>query len=250
MSENSQKKKCSMCGKVFDMWDEQENFCFDRHIGYGSEFDLMHIKFNLCCECFDKVFRMIKPMFKEIYMRDYTEDCLNLVDKKKERNKMKIYFNIEASGLYVGEQGHKNARILSINAIKTDGDMIIDKFATFVACGEYLPKCVREITGISNDLLKGAPRTNKVLKLFKEFVGDCTLISYNIAFDMSFLNFYGNKYGIKFDNPQIDLLPLAKEILAGRLKNFSIVNVAKEFGISTDTNDIELIYEIGKRCFG
>ena len=163
---------------------------------------------------------------------------------------MKVYFDLETSGLYVGEQSEKNARILSINAIKADGEMIIDKFATFVACGEYLPKCVREITGINNELLKGAPKTKKVLKIFKEFIGDCSLVSYNIAFDMSFLNYYGNKYGIKFDNPQIDLLPLAKEILAGRLKSFSIVNVAKEFGISTDINDIELIYEIGKRCFG
>ena len=54
---------------------------------------------------------------------------------------MKIYFDIETSGLYIGEQSEKNARILSITAIKTDGDTIIDKFATFVACGEYLPKC-------------------------------------------------------------------------------------------------------------
>ena len=160
---------------------------------------------------------------------------------------MKVYFDIETSGLYMGEQVHKNARILSINAIKTDGDMIIDKFATFVACGEYLPKCVRELTGITNELLKGAPRTKKVLKLFKEFVGDCTLVSYNISFDMSFLNFYGNKYGIKFDNPQIDLLPLAKEILAGKVKSFSIVNVAKELGVSTDKSDVDIIYEIGRK---
>ena len=163
---------------------------------------------------------------------------------------MKIYFDIETSGLYVGEQSEKNARILSITAIKADGDRIIDKFATFVAGGDYLPKCVREITGISNELLKVAPKTKKVLKLFKEFVGDCTLVSYNIAFDMSFLNFYGNKYGIKFDNPQIDLLPLAKEILAGKVKSFSIVNVAKELGVSTDKSDVDIIYEIGLKLRG
>ena len=49
-NDKKEKKKCSMCGKVFDIFDEQEDFCFDRHIGYGSEFDLTHIKFNLCCE--------------------------------------------------------------------------------------------------------------------------------------------------------------------------------------------------------
>lgn len=159
---------------------------------------------------------------------------------------MNIYFNIETSGLSVGEEGKKDARILSITAIKTDGDILIDKFATFVACGAYLPKYVREITGISNKLLKGAPRTRTALKSFKEFAEDNTLISYNIAFDMSFLKFYGAKYGIKFDNPQIDLLPLAKEQLAGKVSNFSIKTVSEFFGISLNQSDIDIIYEIGK----
>ena len=161
---------------------------------------------------------------------------------------MKIYFDIETSGLFVGEKDRKSARILRISAIKTDGNNnITDCFDTFVACGEYLPKCVREITGISNTLLKGAPRTRTALKSFKEFAGDNTLISYNIAFDMSFLKFYGAKYGIEFDNPQIDLLPLANKILAGKLKSFSIANVVKELGISTDKSDVDIIYEIGSK---
>ena len=78
-----EKKKCSMCGKVFDIWGEQEDFCFDRHIGYGSEFDLTHIKFNLCCECFDKVFKMLLPMLKEVYMKEYD---VFPADKPKEKN--------------------------------------------------------------------------------------------------------------------------------------------------------------------
>ena len=32
--EQNNRKICSMCGKKFDMWDEQEDFCFVRHIGY------------------------------------------------------------------------------------------------------------------------------------------------------------------------------------------------------------------------
>jgi len=160
---------------------------------------------------------------------------------------MKIYFDIETSGLSVGEKDRKSARILRISAIKTDGNNnITDCFDTFVACGEYLSKCVREITGISNTLLKGAPRTRTALKSFKEFAGDNTLISYHIAFDMSFLKFYGEKYGIEFDNPQIDLLPLAKERLAGKVSNFRIKTVSGFFGISIDKPDVEIIYEIGK----
>lgn len=55
---------CTMCGKVFDFWDNQENFCFDHHIGYGSKYDLNHAQIKLCCDCFDKVMAWLIPQCK------------------------------------------------------------------------------------------------------------------------------------------------------------------------------------------
>lgn len=57
-------KKCNMCGKEFDFWDEQENFCFEYQIGYGSVHDGENLSLNLCCDCFDKVIDMIAPQCK------------------------------------------------------------------------------------------------------------------------------------------------------------------------------------------
>ena len=61
MQQNSG-KMCSMCGKQFDMWDEQEDFYFVRHIGYGSKYDMMGLYLNLCCDCFDKVADWFLPL--------------------------------------------------------------------------------------------------------------------------------------------------------------------------------------------
>ena len=55
-------KKCTMCSKEFDFWDEQENFCFNHTIGYGSAHDGETISLNLCCNCFDKVINLISPI--------------------------------------------------------------------------------------------------------------------------------------------------------------------------------------------
>lgn len=55
-------KRCSMCGKTFDMWDEQDDFCFVRHIGYGSKYDMMGLYLNLCCDCFDKIADWFLPL--------------------------------------------------------------------------------------------------------------------------------------------------------------------------------------------
>lgn len=46
---------CNICGKEFDMWDQQEKFGFHHQVGYGSKFDGDHINVNMCCDCFDEL---------------------------------------------------------------------------------------------------------------------------------------------------------------------------------------------------
>ena len=73
MEQNSE-KICSMCGKKFDMWDEQEDFCFVRHIGYGSKYDMKGLYLNLCCDCFDKIADWFLPLCVQNPLRD-EEGC-------------------------------------------------------------------------------------------------------------------------------------------------------------------------------
>lgn len=46
---------CNKCGKKLDMWDVQEDFSMERHLGYGSRYDGDHLDLDLCCECMDKI---------------------------------------------------------------------------------------------------------------------------------------------------------------------------------------------------
>lgn len=48
-------KKCNICGKELDFWDMQEDFSFERSIGYGSIHDGSKVSIKLCCDCFDKI---------------------------------------------------------------------------------------------------------------------------------------------------------------------------------------------------
>ncbi|MEG0570471.1 MAG: hypothetical protein RR497_02380 [Oscillospiraceae bacterium] len=57
-----------------DMWDEQEYFCIDRTIGYGSKYDGCRVKFQLCCDCFDKVLDIAAPLCKESPITDPYEE--------------------------------------------------------------------------------------------------------------------------------------------------------------------------------
>ena len=69
--EKAREFKCSVCGKIFDICDYQEGFTFDKWIGYGLKHGEQHILFILCCNCFDKIFDVIKPMIKDINIEDY-----------------------------------------------------------------------------------------------------------------------------------------------------------------------------------
>ena len=64
-NEVSRMKRCTMCGKKFDVWDEQENFCFQHRVGYGSAHDGDVICLKLCCNCFDRVIDIISLMSNE-----------------------------------------------------------------------------------------------------------------------------------------------------------------------------------------
>ena len=48
--------KCDLCGKFFNVFDEQEHFGLHyNNIGYGSKYDECYIDIDMCCDCFDKM---------------------------------------------------------------------------------------------------------------------------------------------------------------------------------------------------
>lgn len=46
---------CNKCGKKMDMWDIQEDFSMQRHLGYGSKHDGDILDLDLCCDCMDEL---------------------------------------------------------------------------------------------------------------------------------------------------------------------------------------------------
>lgn len=48
--------KCDLCGKIFNLYDEQEKFGLHyNNIGYGSAYDGQDIHIDMCCDCFDNL---------------------------------------------------------------------------------------------------------------------------------------------------------------------------------------------------
>ena len=58
---------CNKCGKVFDMWDTQEDYTISTQIGYGSSYDGDHLNLHICCECMDKLISecIVSPIIED-----------------------------------------------------------------------------------------------------------------------------------------------------------------------------------------
>lgn len=72
-------KRCTVCGKKFDMWDVQESFRFHHRVGYGSKYDGRDLNPNMCCACFDGLMDELVPRCKTNPLLDpYAKLALNL----------------------------------------------------------------------------------------------------------------------------------------------------------------------------
>ena len=99
-----------------------------------------------------------------------------------------VVVDIETTGL-----SPENDRIIEIAAVKVSGDKVIDRFSTLVDPERHIDSYITNITGISDRMVKGAPKIYEVMPRFIEFVGDMPILGHNvIRFDMRFLERAGS----------------------------------------------------------
>ena len=119
-----------------------------------------------------------------------------------------VCFDIETTGL-----DRKKEVIIEIGAVKVKNGVITDTFNTFAAPRRMLTTEITRLTGITDDMLVGAPSQEQALRAFLDFAGDAPLCAHNAEFDMGFISAGCRKYGLPFKNPSIDTLILAQNLL-------------------------------------
>ena len=119
-----------------------------------------------------------------------------------------VCFDIETTGL-----NKKYEVIIEIGAVVLKNGEITDRFNTFVAPERILSPEIIQLTGITDEMLVGAPSQKEALKAFLAFAGDRPLAAHNAEFDMGFIAAGCEKYKIPFHNPSVDSLILAQNLL-------------------------------------
>ncbi len=119
-----------------------------------------------------------------------------------------VAFDLETTGLSA-----RTDRIIEIGAIVMKDGQELDRFQTFVDPQMPLSKQIIELTGITDSMLRGAPKIEEVLPAFLQFVGNRVLVAHNADFDVGFIRAECARQGIGYDRTSVDTLVLAQNLL-------------------------------------
>lgn len=132
-----------------------------------------------------------------------------------------VAFDLETTGLSSRED-----TIIEIGAVRMKGGQELARFQTFVDPGRSLERKIVDLTGITDDMLVGAPKIEEVLPQFLEFVGDSPLIAHNADFDTGFIREAAKRQGLEFTSTSVDTLILSQNLLP-QLNKFKLNIVAE-----------------------
>lgn len=134
-----------------------------------------------------------------------------------------IAFDLETTGLSPNED-----RIIEIGAVRIKNREIVEEFSTLVDPEVHIPEKSTEISGITDEMVSGAPKEEEAVRKFIEFAGSGVLAAHNADFDTSFIRASCERLNIDYKFTYFDSLALSRAALP-HLKNHKLDTVAKEY---------------------
>lgn len=160
-----------------------------------------------------------------------SEDFVELVSTDHERKKLSdtefVVFDLETTGAKTPP-----CRITEIGAYKIRNGNIVDEFETLVNPECVIPPFITGLTGITNQMVRHAPKFREVAADFLSFIGDSVLVAHNAHFDVRFLN---HEIGRIHENYRVANAHLCTVLLSRRLlphiANHRLHTVAEYYSI-------------------
>lgn len=96
-----------------------------------------------------------------------------------------------------------------------------------------------DVTKVTHEMMERGESAEQVLNDFQVFCGNLTLVAHNAEFEVNFLNYYFQKYGVQaLNQPVIDSLELVRKAYP-ELKRFSLSQLAQFFDFDANNQNPE-----------
>lgn len=138
---------------------------------------------------------------------------------------MYAILDIETTGGKFNEEG-----ITEIAIYQFDGQSVTDQFISLVNPEQPIQEYVVKLTGISNKMLRNAPKFHEVAKRIIEITENCTLVAHNSSFDYRMLKLEFKRLGYEYERDSICTVDLSKTLLP-EAPSYKLGKLVKSLGI-------------------
>lgn len=140
-----------------------------------------------------------------------------------------VVFDVETTGLSA-----INNDLIQIAASKMHKGNIVEQFDEFIDPGHPLSQFTTDLTGITDQHVKGAKPILQVLQEFQSFCQDTVLVAHNATFDVGFMNANYERHDLpKITQPVIDTLEFARNLYP-EYKRHGLGPLTKRFQVSLE----------------
>ncbi|KAF0132803.1 MAG: DNA polymerase III subunit alpha Gram-positive type [Candidatus Saganbacteria bacterium] len=159
-------------------------------------------------------------------------------------NESYVFFDLETTGL-----DPQKSEIIEVAGLKVKNKEITDIFNKLVKPSTPLPQKIKEITGITDEMLEDAKPLTDITAPLLNFIEGSILVIHNSEFDISFINhhiFTPRKLELK--NDVFCSLKLSRHFLPN-LGSYKLGSLADHFGITAKNShralgDVETLFEL------
>ena len=121
--------------------------------------------------------------------------------------------------------------IIEFAAAKIRNCEIVDTFTTLIKPKRKIDDFIEDLTGITNEMLLGAPTIKEVINDISSFIGNDIIVGHFVHFDIIFLyDELLNNLSIMFDNDRMDTCFLARKIFP-EFKNHKLSTLADNLNL-------------------
>ena len=124
-------------------------------------------------------------------------------------------------------------RVTEIGAYRVHDHKIVGEYHTLVNPEMLIPPFITQLTGISNTMVRTAPKFSEIASEFLDFIGDSVLVAHNAHFDIRFLNHEISRIysDYRVANPYLCTVQLSRKLLP-HIENHRLNTVADYYSIS------------------
>ena len=126
-------------------------------------------------------------------------------------------------------------RITEIGIVIFDGEKVVESWESLVNPETWIPAGISELTGITMDMVREAPKFHQIAKRIVELTENRIFVAHNSRFDYDFVKEEFRRLGYTFTRKQLCTVRLTRKTFPG-LKSYSLGNLVKHFGIRLDNH--------------